>query len=157
MLTHKNLFLVSLLCACAAQPVLGPPTSCYVDSGAAQPVTMASMGTTMPAGNMVCVRYCFTCTAGDQACTTAQISSSAVLPAYTFVDSATASQMAAVPALYVNMYSCATTDCNTYVANSCAAGVGGGVQGAAAPSVGSHNVLHVAGMLLAAILAVALH
>ena len=155
MLTHKNLFLVSLLCACAAQPVLGAPTSCYIDSGAAQPVTMASMGQPMPAGNNVCVRYCFTCSAGDTACTSAQISSSAVLGSYSIVDSVSATQMAALPGIYINLYSCATTNCNTYAANCSAASGGGG--GAPAPSVGSHNVLHIAGMLLAATVAIALH
>jgi hypothetical protein len=120
----QSLLLVSLLCACVVQPALGAPTSCYVDSGAAMPVTMASLGQAMPAGSNVCVRYCFTCSVGDTACTNAQIASSAVLSSYSVVDSATASQMAAVPAMYINLYSCATTNCNTYVAN-CSASVGG--------------------------------
>ena len=151
--THMRLFLVSLLCACAAQPALGAPTSCYIDSGSAQPITTASMGQAMPAGNIVCVRYCFTCAAGDQACTNAQIASSAVLPAYTMVDSSTATQMAAAPTMYINLYSCATTNCNTYVANYCSAAAGG-VQ--AAPSVGSHEALHFAAILIAALVAIAL-
>ena len=153
MLTHKSLFLVSLLCACAAQPALGAPTSCYIDSGAAQPVTMASLGQSMPAGNIVCIRYCFTCSVGDTACTNAQIASSAVLASYTIVDSATATQMATAPGTYMNLYSCATTNCNTYVAN-CSASAGG--VGAAAPSAGSHKALHVAAMLIAALMAIAL-
>ena len=154
----QTLLLVSLLCACIAQPVLGAPTSCYISSGAAMPITMASMSQAMPAGSYVCVRYCFTCVAGDTSCTNAQIASSAVLASYSYVDSATATQMAAVPGIYINLYSCATTNCNTYVAN-CSASTGGvqaGQPPAATPSAGSHQALHIGAILLAALMVIAL-
>ena len=164
----QSLLFVALLCACVMQPVLGAPTSCYIDVGAAMPVTMASMSQAIPAGSYSCVSYCFTCTAGDTACTNAQIASSAVLgPTYTYVASTDVPQIAATPGLY-NLYSCATNNCNTYRAN-CNATTGGASppppspppplpppQGATTPSAGSHTALHVAAMLLAALMAVAL-
>ena len=154
----QSLLLVSLLCACVMQPALGAPTSCYIDSGAAMPVTMASMGQPMPAGNIVCVRYCYTCAVGYTSCTNAQIASSAVLGSYSLVEADTATQMAAVPGTYINLYSCATTNCNTYVTN-CSASVGGVAQGgggATTPSAASHRALHIGAMLLAALMAIAL-
>ena len=151
----QSLLLVALLCACVMQPVLGAPTSCFIDGGAAMPVTMASMSQAIPAGSYMCVSYCSTCTAGDTACTNAQIASSAVIgPTYTYVASTDVPQMAAMPGLYINLYSCATNNCNTYRANCNA--TTGGAQGATTPSAGSHTALHVAAMLLAALMAVAL-
>ena len=155
----QSLLLVSLLCACVMQPALGAPTSCYINSGAAMPVTMASLGQAMPAGDNVCVRYCVTCAAGYTSCTNAQIASSAVVGSYSLVDAVSATQMAALPGTYPNLYSCATSNCNTYVAN-CSASVGGAAQGgggaAAAPSAASHRALHIGAMLLAALMAIAL-
>ncbi len=144
--THKALVL-SLLCACVVRPALGAPTSCYVTAGAAQPVTTSSLGLPMPA-DMVCTRYCHTCIAGDTSCTSAQISASAVVGVYGYMDSLTAGQMAGQTVTYPNFYSCTTTNCNVYTANCSASG--------AAPSAASRQALHAAAMLLAALMVIAL-
>jgi hypothetical protein len=115
--------------ASPSPPASAAPTSCYTGGSGVAPVSMASFGVSLPPGADTCVRYCFACTAGDGACSAAQISSGAILPAYTAVSASTASSMAAYsPAYspYINFYSCTRTDCNTPVANLCTATPGGG-------------------------------
>ena len=109
---------VLLLVVCAATLASASPSSCYSGSSSA-PVTLSSMGAAIPAGDYVCVRYCFTCTAGDGACSASQVSSNAILPSYSYVDSSTASSMAGFASMYPNFYQCSTTDCNTPVTNLC--------------------------------------
>jgi len=76
-------------------------------------------GSTIAAGsNVVCVCYRLICSAGDTACTSAQIASGATRFAYTYVTTSTATQMALTPSIYASMFSCNTTDCNTV--SSCA-------------------------------------
>ena len=115
----RLMLLASLLCACGVLPTLSAPTSCYVDSGGPTPATLSSMGATIAAGsNVVCVCYRLICSAGDTACTSAQIASGATRFAYTYVTTSTATQMALTPSIYASMFSCNTTDCNTV--SSCA-------------------------------------
>jgi hypothetical protein len=118
--------------------------------------------------NWVCTRYCYTCLAGDTSCTSAQISASAVLGVYGYIDSLTAGQMAGQTVTYPNFYSCSTTNCNVYVANCSASGAGGGsapaavaaasppIMQGAVPSAASRQALHEAAMLLAALMVIVL-
>lgn len=161
----RLLLLASLLCACGVLPTLSAPTSCYVDSGGPTPATLTSMGLPIAAGsNVVCVCYRIICSAGDTACTSAQISSGATRFAYTYVTTSTAQQMALTPSVYASLFSCNTTDCNTV--SSCA---GSGSNSTTAPAsvpasvpatVASSSAppgaaLHFATVLLTGLLAVA--
>lgn len=113
-----SLLVVVLFCAGAVSAT--SPTSCYVDSGIdATPIMTSSIAggsTVMPPSGVACVRYCIACSAGDRACTNAQVASATVHPAYTYVTTSLAAAMALDPVTYPYFSQCTTTNCNTFQA-----------------------------------------
>ena len=135
---------VVLLLACAVQLGSSAPTSCYSGGGNTAPVPMVGL----PAGSdLVCVRYCFTCTSDDTACSVSQSAAHAVLPGYATVESTTAAEMAAMPFVYSSFYSCSTTNCNTPVSNLCVSG--GSTTSSAAARGGAARAAAVAAVAAA--------
>mmetsp|Transcript_56278 Transcript_56278/g.132615 ORF Transcript_56278/g.132615 Transcript_56278/m.132615 type:complete len:152 (+) Transcript_56278:105-560(+) len=104
--------LTTLMCVSAA------PTKCIMST----PGDPTSMEIPADAGDDVqCVRYCFTCTSDDTACTAGEIETSAVKPAYIYNIKETIDQMKTMPSVYINLFACTTDDCNVVAADACTA------------------------------------
>ena len=101
------------------EPVDGHPTSCWYSTLDGPPDFGQHYGE--PASNYQCTCYKLECTADDHACTAEQQASGAVIWAYKALPAELVAELQGpgYDAVYMNLFTCGTNNCNSEEACSC--------------------------------------